>query len=311
MINSILVAMERLNYQHLFYFWNVVKEGGITRACEKLHLAQPTISAQLAVFEQAIGEKLFHRNRGKLVLTDTGRTTFNYAEEIFALGQELANTLKGRTTGQGLRFNIGMADALPKLIAYRLIEPALRLPERVQMTCHEDKAERLLEEISLYGLDLILSDIPATTTADARLFNHLLGECTVAVYGTQELAARYRPKFPQSLNGAPLLLPTTSTALRRSLDQWLDSEGLDPDIQAEIEDSALLKTFASAGAGLFVAPVVVETEIRHQYAAEPIGRIETIQERFYAISPQRKLKHPAVLTILENAKVGLFDVKRS
>ncbi len=300
--------MERLNYQHLYYFWTVAKEGSISRACEKLQLAQPTISGQLAVFERAIGQKLFHREGRGLVLTDTGRAVFHYAEEIFALGRELTNTLKGRPTGRGLRLSVGVADALPKLIAYRLIEPALHLAEPVQIVCYEDKAERLLAEISLHGIDLVLSDIPATPSAGARTFNHLLGECTVAVFGTQELAARYRPDFPRSLNGAPLLLPTPSTALRRSLDQWFDAEQLCPNIQAEIEDSALLKTFAAAGVGLFVAPVAVEMEIRHQYGAESIGRIDAVRERFYAISPQRKLKHPAVLAILESARAGLFDV---
>jgi len=299
--------MERLNYKHLYYFWIVAKEGSVRRACEKLHLAQPTISGQLAVFEQAVGDKLFHKDGRKRTMTDTGRAIFHYADEIFALGQELTNTLKGRSTERGLRLNIGMADALPKLITYRLIEPALHLPEPVQVICYEDKAERLLAEISLHGIDLVLSDIPATPSTGTRTFNHLLGECGVAVFGTRELAARYRPNFPCSLNDAPLLLPTASTALRRSLDQWFDAEDLCPNIQAEIEDSALLKTFASAGVGLFVAPIAVEMEIRYQYGAEVVGRIDSVRERFYAITVQRKLKHPAVLAILKNAQSGLFD----
>ena len=292
----------------MFYFWTVAKEGGISRACEKLHLAQPTISGQLAIFEQAVGEKLFYKTGRKLVLTDTGRAVFHYAEEIFALGRELTNTLNGRPTERGLRFSIGVADALPKLITYRLIEPALRLDDPVQMLCYEDKAERLLAEISLQSIDLVLSDIPATPSTGGRTFNHLLGECAVAVYGTAELAAHYGRNFPRSLNNAPLLLPTPSTALRRSLDQWFDSNNLRPEIKAEIEDSALLKTFASAGVGLFVAPEVVEVEIRHQYGAEMIGRIDGVYERFYAISAQRKLKHPAVLAILNHAQTGLFEM---
>ncbi len=299
--------MEQLNYKHLYYFWTVAKEGSITRACEKLHLAQPTISGQLAVFENAVGGKLFCRDGRKQTMTDTGRAIFHYAEEIFALGRELTNTLNGRSTERGLKLSIGMADALPKLIAYRLIEPALHLPDPVQVVCYEDKAERLLAEISLHGIDLVLSDIPATPSTGTRTFNHLLGECGVAVFGTPELAARYRPNFPRSLNGAPMLLPTSSTALRRSLDQWFDAEGLCPNIRAEIEDSALLKTFASAGVGLFVAPIAVEMEIRHQYGAEVIGWIDAVRERFYAITVQRKLKHPAVLAILENAQTDLFE----
>jgi len=293
--------MGRINYQHLFYFWNVAREESVTRASEKLHLAQPTISGQLAVFEKTVGEKLFYKNGRKLVLTDTGRIVFHYADEIFSLGQELANTLKGRPTGRALRLVVGVADALPKLIACRLIEPAFRLSEPVQILCYEDKAERLLAEMSLQGIDLVLSDVPVTPASGAKAFNHLLGECGVTVFGTPELAAAYRPEFPRSLIGAPFLLPTGNTALRRSLDQWFDAENISPRIQAEIEDSGLLKTFGSEGTGLFVAPSAVEEEIQRQYDVEAIGRIDSVRERFYAITERRKLKHPAVSAILENA----------
>jgi LysR family transcriptional activator of nhaA len=299
--------MERLNYQHLYYFWMVAKEGGISRACEKLHLAQPTISGQLAVFEQALGEKLFRKEGRKLALTETGRIVLHYAEEIFSLGRELTNTLKGRPTGQAMRLTVGVADAMPKLVAYRLIEPALHLPEAVQILCYEDKAERLLAEISLQGIDLVLSDVPLTPVSGAKVFNHLLGECAVTVFGTAALAAVYRPDFPRCLKGAPFLLPTGNTALRRSLDQWFDAEGVSPRIQAEIEDSALLKTFGHGGSGLFVAPTVVEAEVKRQYDVEVVGRIDAVQERFYAITQHRKLKHPAVTAILENARGRLFS----
>ena len=300
--------MERLNYQHLFYFWNVAKEGSITHACEKLHLAQPTISGQLAVLEQAIGEKLFYKEGKKLILTDTGRRVYHYAEDIFALGRELTNMLKGRVGERGLRFSVGIADALPKLMAYRLLEPALNLPETVQLICMEDKVERLLAEIMLHGMDLVLADAPAAPAAGSRVFNHLLGECSVAVFGTAALAANYREGFPHSLNAAPLLLPTANTALRRSLDQWFDAENICPDIKAEIEDSALLKTFAAAGAGLFVAPIAVAAAIQQQYGVEMLGRIEQVRERFYAITAQRKIKHPAVIAILQQAHTRLFGL---
>lgn len=298
--------MNRLNYQHLFYFWHVAKEGSISRASEKLHLAQPTISGQLAVFEHAVGEKLYYMDGRKLVLSDTGRTIFRYAEEIFTLGQELTQTLLGRSGGRGLKLNVGIADALPKLISYRLLEPAFQTGEPVQLICHEDKAERLISEISLHSIDLVLSDIPATPSVGSRIFNHLLGESKVAVFGTPELAERYSQDFPRSLTGAPLLLSTQNTALRRSLDQWFDDQGLYPDIKAEIEDSALLKTFAAAGTGLFVAPIAIEIEIQRQYGAQLIGKIDAIFERFYAITAQRKRKHPAVMAILENNNRGWF-----
>lgn len=298
--------MERLNYQHLFYFWNVAREESITRACEKLHLAQPTISGQLTVFEQAIGAKLFHKSGRKLLLTDTGRMVYHYAEEIFSLGRELNNTLKGQVTGAGLRLVVGVSDALPKLAVYRLIEPAFNIPETVQVLCYEDKAERLLTEMSLHSVDLVLSDSPLTPSGGAKAFNHLLGESGITVFGTPRLATVYRQDFPRSLTGAPFLLPTSNTALRRSLDQWFDSQGISPSIRAEIEDSALIKTFGSGGTGLFVAPTSVEAEIQQQYAVEAIGRIDAVQERFYAITMRRKLKHPAVTAILDNARENLF-----
>lgn len=298
--------MQRINYQHLFYFWHVVTEGSITAACEKLHLAQPTISGQLTVFEQAIGEKLFYKQGRKLQLTDTGRIVFHYAEEIFALGRELGNTLKGLPTGRALRLSIGIADALPKLVVYQLMQPVFQLPEPVQIFCYEDKVERLLNDIALQSIDLVLSDTPLISSSNINIFNHLLGDSSVTVFATAQLAAIYRPNFPRSLSGAPFLLPTNNTALRRSLDQWFDNENIRPKIQAEIEDSALIKTFGKGGLGLFVAPTIVETEIKRQYMVETVGSIDKVKERFYAITVRRQLKHPAVTAILDNARDNLF-----
>ena len=209
--------MSRLNYHHLHYFWTVAREGSIARASERLHLTQPTISAQLAQFEAAIGEKLFERVGRGLVLTDTGRGVFEYAEEIFALGRELTPFLKGRAVGRGSRLAVGIAQALPKLAVTRLLEPALRLPEPVQLHCFEDKSERLLADLSVHALDLVLSDVPATPHSGAGVFNPLLGECEASVFGTADLASRYGPDFPRSLSGAPFLLPTQNLALRRLL----------------------------------------------------------------------------------------------
>ncbi len=294
--------MDRLNYQHLFYFWNVAREGSVTRASEKLRLAQPTISGQLAVFEEAIGAQLFRKEGRKLALTEKGRTVFNYADEIFALGRELTNTLKGRAGAFGARLSVGIADALPKLIVYRLIEPALRGQERAQVICHEDKVERLLVELSLHGVDLVLADAPATGSAGGRVYNHLLGQSRVAVFGAQALAPRYSKGFPSSLEGAPLLLPTPATALRRSLDLWFENRRIFLNVRAEIEDSALMKTFAAAGVGLFVAPVAVTDEIERRYDVVKIGDLPDVTESFYAITVRRKVDHPAINAILESAK---------
>jgi LysR family transcriptional activator of nhaA len=300
--------MERLNYQHLYYFWTVAKYGSVSKACEMLHLAQPTISGQLAVFEQAVGTQLLRKEGRKLALTDTGRTVFNYAEEIFTLGRELTQTLKGRNTERGLRLQLGVADAMPKLIAYRLIEPLLRMPEPVQIHCYEDKTERLLAEVALHNIDLVLADSPATPASGARVFNHFLGECGVGMFATAALAARFRQDLPRSLNGAPFLLPTANMALRRSLNQWFDTQEISPFIQAEVEDSALLKTFGAAGMGVFFSPLAVANEINRQYGTELLGPVEGVFERFYAITAQRKLKHPSVAAILANAQQGLFGI---
>jgi LysR family transcriptional activator of nhaA len=300
--------MERINYQHLYYFWVVAKHGSISAACEVLHLAQPTVSAQLAIFEQAVGSKLLVKHGRKLVLSDTGRAVFHYAEEIFSLGRELTHMLKGRGSERGLRLNLGISDALPKLLAYRLIEPLLRLPEPMQIHCLEDKTERLLAELALHGIDLVLCDVPATPASGARVFNHFLGESAVAIFGVPALAERYREDFPRSLNGAPFLLPTANTALRRSLDQWFDGNEISPAVKAEVEDSGLLKTFGAGGSGLFFSPVAVSGAIQSQYGVEMLGIAAGVIERFYAVSAQRRLKPPLVNTILEQAQQGVFGL---
>ena len=292
--------MERLNYQHLFYFWNVAREGSVTRASEKLGLAQPTISGQIAVFEESIGVQLFRKQGRNLVMTETGRTVFNYADEIFSIGRELGSALKGHAGALSVRLSVGVSNALPKLIVYRLLEPALAA--HYQVVCHEDKTERLLAELPVHGVDLVLSDWPATGVADARIYNHPIGECGVAAFGVLELQRRYRKNFPCCLDGAPLLLPTSNTALRRSLDRWLDANSLFPKIIAEVEDSALLKTFGSAGAGIFMAPTAVRTQVEEQYGVKHIATLDGVAERFYAITAQRKIKHAGVVRILERAR---------
>ncbi len=299
--------MERLNYQHLYYFWMVAKHGSISAACEILHLAQPTISTQLSILQESFGAILFRKQGRRLELTDTGRTVFHYADEIFSIGRELTQVLKGEHSENSLRLSLGMTDAMPKLIAYRLIEPLIKMPESVQIQCHEDKTERLLAEISLHSLDIVLSDVPATPASGKGIFNHYLGQSQVAVFAHPDLARRYQDNFPRSLNGAPFLLPTGNTVLRRSLDQWFDKNDLSPSVQAEIEDSALLKTFGSKGIGLFFSPIAVSDEIQLQYGAQILGKIDNVFERFYAITAQRKLKNPLIKVILDNAQQRLFE----
>lgn len=298
--------MDWLNYHHLLYFWTVAREGTIARAGEKLHLGQPAISTQLRQLETSLGAKLFQKSGRNLELTDTGRMVYRYADEIFALGRELTDTIKGRPTGKAIRFVVGIVDAVPKLIAKRLLEPALQLPEPLRLICYEDSLERLLSELALHNVDLILSDTPVTGAMKVRAFNHLLGESSVAVFGTKELARKYRKDFPQSLDGAPFLFQGRASAVRRSLETWFDSQQLRPAIRAEFDDSALMKVFGQAGEGLFAAPFVMKDEICRQHEVELVGEIPSIREHFYAISAERRIKHPAVLAISESAVRDVF-----
>ena len=298
--------MDWLNYHHLLYFWTVAREGTIARAGEKLHLGQPAISTQLRQLEQSLGQKLFQKSGRNLELTETGRMVYRYADEIFSLGREMLDSVKGRPTGKPVRFVVGIVDVLPKLIAKRLLEPALQLPEPLRLVCIEDSLERLLSELALHNVDIVMSDTPVTGAMRIRAFNHLLGESPIAVFGTKELARKYRKGFPKSLNGAPFLLQGRASSVRRSLETWFDSHDLHPLIRAEFDDSALLKVFGQAGEGLFVAPFVMKDEICRQHEVELVGEIPSVREHFYAISAERRLKHPAVVAISESARVDIF-----
>ena len=294
-----------LNYHHLYYFWVVAREGSVTRATAELRLAQPTISGQLRALEQQLGERLFTRSGRSLVLTDAGRTVYRYASEIFSLGRGLQEALSGRAQGR-LQLHVGVTDVMPKLIAHRLLALALHLPEPVRIVCREDAQDRLVAALATHELDVVLADAPVGPAVRVRAFNHLLGECGVAIYGTRALAQAHRARFPSSLHGAPLLLPTENTSLRRSLDQWLSTEGIVPQIIGEFEDSALLKVFGQSGAGLFPGPSRIAGAIRRQYGCERVGELPMVRERFYAISVERRVKHPAVAAICQAAREQLF-----
>lgn len=295
--------MEWLNYHHLLYFWIVAREGSIARACEQLRLAQPTISGQIRALENSLNEKLFARSGRNLVLTEAGRVVFRYAEEIFSLGKELTETLKGRPTGRPPRLLVGVADVLPKLVAHRLLDPVFHLPEPPKVICLEGKPDRLLAELAVHGLDVVLTDAPIEPSIKVRAFNHLLVDSPVSLFAAPRLATAYRRGFPRSLDGAPFLLPTANTARRRNLEQWFDAEGVHPVVVGEFEDSALLEVFGHEGHGLFAAPSLIESEVRRQYRVQVIARLESVRDRFYAISIERKLKHPAVVAISEAARL--------
>ena len=299
--------MDWLNYHHLHYFWVVAREGGVTRASEVLHLSQPTVSGQIRELEKAMKAPLFAKRGRGLVLTETGQAVFRYADDIFALGRELMDTVSGRPVGQPLRLRVGVVDVMPKLIAHLLIESALRLPESVRVVCSEGKLDRLAAELSIHNLDVILSDSTLSPAVKAKVYTHLLGECGVVVVGVPKLVAAYTSGFPKSLDGAPFLLPSEGTSLRRSLDQWFEKHSIRPAIRGEFEDSALLKTFGRSGEGLFAIPSAVESDIQQHYGVERVGIADGVRERFYAISVERKLKHPAVVAISEKAQLSFHE----
>jgi len=301
-----VLSVDWLNYHHLLYFWTVARTGSISAASKELRLASPTISNQIRKLENDLGEELLQRSGRKLVLTDMGRIAMRYADEIFSLGQEFTSTMKERPTGRPLRFCVGIADVLPKTIAFRLIEPALRLPVHVHLICREDRPDHLLADLAVHDVDVVLSDAPASPAANIHAFNHLLGESGVSFLAPKRLVF-LKKNFPRSLDGAPFLLPLENTALRRDLDGWFYSHNLRPSVVGEFADLALLRVFAEEGLGAFAVPSVMEGQLR-RYGFHKIGATKSIVIRFYAISTERQVRHPAVAAVCEAARKNLFSV---
>jgi LysR family transcriptional activator of nhaA len=294
--------MPSLNYHHLLYFWTVAKEGSIAKASRELDLAQPTISGQIRSLEESLGQRLFQRSGRNLVLTEIGTVAYRYAEEIFGLGRELQETLDGRPSGGPMRLVVGVADQLPKLVVRRLLAPAFAMADAPRIVVRDGATERLMAELSIHALDVVLTDTPIAPTIKVRAFNHPLGECSVTIFGTPKLARQARREFPQSLNQLPFIAPTEGSAMRRALEHWFLEESVRPRFVAEVEDSALMKTLGQAGYGLFAAPTVVADEIVRQFNVEIVATLDKVKERFYALSVERKLKHPAVVAICEGAR---------
>jgi LysR family transcriptional regulator, transcriptional activator of nhaA len=299
--------MEWLNYHHLLYFWVVAKEGSIVRASEQLRLAHPTISGQIHRLEEVLGEKLFARKGRNLVLTEAGRVAFRYADEIFSLGQEFLDTITGRTSAQQMRLVVAVSDVLAKSIVHRILEPVFRLKEDVRVICRENRStEAFMGDLAVQAVDVILSDAPAGPGTSVRAFSHPLGECGVAFFAAPKIARSRRRRFPRSLDGVPFLFPASDSTLRRTLDEWFGSKGIRPKVVAELDDAALVKIFGEAGLGVFVAPDVIEKEVRERYKVQVVGRTKEIRQRFYAISVERKIRHPAVMAICHAARRHLF-----
>jgi LysR family transcriptional activator of nhaA len=291
-----------LNYRHLHYFWVAAQEGTFSRAAERLGVAVQTVSTQIAQLEKALGTALLTPQGRRLVPTEAGRAALGYADQIFQLGERLREVVNEAAGAQALRLTVGISDALPKLIAHRLLSPVLALPEKVRLVCQEGDFDDLVADLALHRLDVVLTDRPAAVGGGLRVYSHPLGECEMALFGTPQLVQRFRADFPASLSGAPLLLPTRENALRSRLDQWFASHDLRPDVAGEFEDSALLMTFGRSGLGLFPAPAVMAADVEAQFGALPAGDLKGVREQFFAISAERRIRHPAVEAIQTGAR---------
>lgn len=295
-----------LNYKHLRYFWAVAKAGSIGRASERLHLAPQSISGQLHVLEEALGLKLFRRSGRHLELTDMGRLVLSYADEIFTLGEELEEVLRTQPANRPSQLKVGIADVVPKTIAYRLLEPAVKLEQKPQLICREGRLDDLLADLAVHRLDLVIADRPMPPALSVRGFNHMLGECGLSFFATRTLTQELEGVFPQCLHNAPMLFPGEDSSLRARLIQWLDSQRIRPRIAGEFDDVALLRAFGEAGTGLFAVPSVLAAELAQQSKLVCLGETSEISEQFFAITVERRLTHPAVVAVFNEAREALF-----
>ncbi len=295
--------MEWLNYHHLYYFWVVARTGSVAAASRELRLTHPTVSAQIHQLESVIGAKLFTRVGRGLTLTDVGHTAFRYASDIFDIGREFMAVVKRQAAPQSMRLAVGVVNCLPKSVVHRLLEPALHMGPAPYVICREDRSlEGFLKDLSVHALDLVLSDAPASPGTSLTLFNHLLGESGTTILGTGRVAASLRKRFPQSLDGAPFLMPGVNAALRRGLAHWFVSESIRPRVVGEIDDGSLSKVLAAGEHGVYACPSVMEDEARKRYGLRTVGRIPSLKNRFYAISVEQRLRHPGAVAICQGAK---------
>jgi LysR family transcriptional activator of nhaA len=298
---------EPLNYHHLLYFWHVAREGSVAGAAARLRLSQATVSAQVNQLEERIGTPLFERVGRNLQLTETGRLTFEYAAEIFTLGEELQATLEGMPRDRPPRLVVGVADAIPKVMVGRLLEPILAVDPTMRLICREGSVQDLLAALALFRIDVVLADAPIAPGLKIKGFSHLLGETGLTFFAAGELLKRHPGRFPKRLDRAPFLAPGEGAVQRRLLEDWFERSEIRPTVRAEFDDSALLHAWGAKGIGFFAGPTSVEKEIREQFGVEVVGRDAGLRERIYAITPDRRLKHPAVVTLVEQARTVVFD----
>ena len=298
--------MEWLNYHHLYYFWTVAEQGTLSAASEKLRLAPSTLSTQIKQLEEQLGRDLFDRSGRRMVLNGFGQVVFRYADDIFSIGRELMDFASGRPVGGRLRLHVGVTEPVPKLVVRKLLEPTLRMEEDIHLICHEGHLPELLADLSLHQLDVVLADQPAPPDSEVRAVNHRLGRCDMIFFGVSELATPLVEGFPESLDGAPMLLPTTGAIVRRRLERWFEGNNVRPKVVAEFQDAAQMKSFGETGLGVFPVPAIVADEIEEQYGVEPIGEITELIEDFYAITVERRVEHPAVIELLERVPGMVF-----
>ncbi len=296
-----------LNFKQLFYFWNAARYGGISRAAEQLNLTPQTISGQIGELEQALDVELFTRKGRRLELTDAGKLAFTHAEEIFRTGQELEALLRGHRSDERLLLRVGISDVVPKSIAYRLLSAAYRIAEPVRLVCLENKLDELFGELVQHKIDLVIADRPLPQGLGVKGYSRLLGESEVRFYAHPELAERHRDDFPRSLDGAPLLVPSMQSALRAGLERWLARQRVLPEIVGEFDDTALMKAFGEAGAGIFPAPAAIAHELQRQHGVQELGAADGLKAAYHVISLERRMQNPAVAAIVEEAKTHLLD----
>ena len=299
--------MRHPNYNHLLYFWTTVREGGIGRAAAQLHITPQTISGQIKLLERELGGALLQKQGRRAVPTELGRTVFDYADQLFTLGQDLVRVAQGAAPVERRSVTIGVSDVVPNLITWRIVAPLMEGDNPFRVICHTGSLDTLVAELAARKLDLVISPSALPANAGLRAFSHLLGECGIAFFASSDRAAKLKGRFPKSLDGAPILLPSREAAVRRSLEQWFDEKEIRPEIVGEFDDSALIKAFGQAGVGVFAAASVTEATIKRQYGVRVIGRTDEVRERFYAISVDRRLKHPAVVAISETARQQTFS----
>lgn len=302
--------MQWLNYQHLLYLWAVARRGSVTAAAEELSLSGPTLSAQIRKLEESLGEKLLRRSRGRMVLTDAGRLIMPYAEQIFSLGQQITELSRGGLAPESLRLAVGSVLALPHLLVYRLLEPALRVRPRLQLIVREGRPDRLLADLAAHDLDIVFSDSVLPAQTRGQFFSHFLGETGMSLYAVPRLAALYRARFPRSLHGAPLLLLSECSAAAQALDAWLESRHIRPDVIGRFDSFSLARVLADSAEGILAAPQLIEPELQQRYGMQAIASIAELKTQLYAISLERKIQHPGVAAICNAIRDKLLTAPR-